>query len=311
MESCHEIKVAIIGLGKVGATTAFSLMTQTEIKEIVLIDINKAKAEGEAMDLNHGLAFIDNKNIYAGDYKDLKDADFVIVTAGVNQKPGETRIDLAGKNIKIIEEIMTKSVAVNKTAIYLIVSNPVDVLTYHAVKVSGLPRTQVFGSGTNLDSSRFRFLIAKELGLSPSEVNAYILGEHGDSEFPLTSQVNVAGLSINSSADFPVINMDTLYKKTKNAAYEVIARKEATYYAIALSVTNIISAMIGNQHSIKPLSVCLEGEYKQNGVSISVPVVIGRGGVQEILEIDMTTEEGFMLRDSADKLRKVYNDLTS
>ena len=309
MKSCHDIKVAVIGVGKVGATTAFALMSLTEVKEIVLIDSNHEKAEGEAMDLNHGLAFIENKNIYAGTYDDIKDADFVVITAGVNQKPGETRIDLASRNIKIIEDIMSKSVAANKSAIYLLVSNPVDILTYHAVKVSGLPRTQVIGSGTNLDSSRFRYLIAKELDLSPAEVNAYILGEHGDSEFPLKSQINVAGLSINSSPDFPKIDLDTIYEQTKNAAYEVIARKEATYYAIGLSVVDIIQDMIRNQHSIKPLSISLEGEYKQEDVALSVPVVVGQNGIEEILEIDMTTEEQFMLRDSADKLRKIYSDL--
>jgi L-lactate dehydrogenase len=310
MKSCHDIKVAVIGTGKVGATTAFALMSLTEVKEIVLLDSNFSKAEGEAMDLNHGLAFLENKNIYAGTYEDIKDADFVIVTAGVSQKPGETRIDLASRNIKIIEDIIQKSTAQNKSAVYIIVSNPVDLLTHHAVKISGLPRTQVIGSGTNLDSSRFRFLIGKELDLSPTEVNAYILGEHGDSEFPLKSHINVEGISINSSKNFSKIDLDKLYQQTKNAAYEVIKRKEATYYAIGLSVVDIIEDMIRDQRSIKPLSVTLEGEYKLEDVTLSVPVVVGKKGIEEILEIDMTTQEQFMLRDSASKLKKAYSEIT-
>ncbi len=304
-------KAAVIGMGKVGATTAYTLMLESEVDEIVLIDINKEKAKGEELDLNHGLAFAENMKIYSGDYKDIEGADFVIITAGVAQKPGETRIELAGKNYKILEQILNDCMHYNKDAIYIIVSNPVDVLTLAAKEITGLPRTQIFGSGTNLDSSRYRYLISQEYGCSPSEVNAYILGEHGDSEFPLKSQISLGGIHIGSISDMPELNFEDLYKKTKNAAYEVIEKKEATYYAIALSVTDIVNDIMSDQDSIKPLSIVLEGEYGQHGVALSVPVVVGSGGIKRILEIDMTVQEQQLLKDSAKKLQKVYEDITS
>jgi len=308
---CHQPKVAIIGAGKVGATCAFSIMTETEVNEIVLIDTNKKKANAEVLDLNHGLAFSKNKEIRAGDYKDLTGADFIIITAGVAQNPGETRLELASRNYQIIKEIMTEAVKHNKEGIYIIVSNPVDILTYAAQQISGLPRTQIFGSGTNLDSSRFRYLIGEELDLSPNEINAYILGEHGDSEFPLKSQVSINGLNINSIKELPKVDLDACYAKTKNAAYEVIEGKGATYYAIALSIVDILNEIMHDQNAINPLSVCLEGEYGIEGIALSVPVIVNRSGIKQVLEIDMTVEEQFKLKDSAEKLKEVYDSVAS
>jgi L-lactate dehydrogenase len=308
---CHQSKAVIIGAGMVGATTAFALMTLSEISEIVIIDVDPEKASGEAMDLNHGLAFTDNKKIYAGNYADTKGADFIIITAGVKQQPGEPRTELASKNYEILSSILKESTKYNDTALYLIVSNPVDVLTYATFKLTGMPRTRIIGSGTNLDSSRFRYLIADKLKCSPKEVNAYILGEHGDSEFPVKSQVDIAGLKLSTIEDLPKIDMDDLFNQTRNAAYEVIKRKGATYYAIALSIADIVGEILSDQRAVNPLSVCLEGEYGLKDVALSVPIITGKEGVKQILEVELTKEEMQKLHESADKLKAVYKEITA
>lgn len=289
-----------------GATTAFALMSLTEITDIVLIDVDKEKAEGEAMDMSHGVSFLKNTTINQGDYSDLKDVNFIIITAGVAQKEGQSRLELASVNHNILKDIMTNCLKYNSHAIYILVANPVDVLTYSAKMISGLPRTQIFGTGTNLDSSRFRYMIAKQLNLSPHEVNAYILGEHGDSEFPLTSQINVSGLNINSIKGLPKIDTAKLYQDTVSAASEVIKRKGSTYYAIALSIVDIMNDIMYDQNAIKPLSVCLEGEYGLKDVALSVPTVLGRKGIDRVLEIEMTDKELESLKVSAEKLKEVY-----
>src|SRR6056297_2307891 len=244
-------KIAVIGAGGVGATTAYALMVQGVGSEIVLIDLNKDKAEGEAMDLRHGASFVNPVDIYAGDYEDLADAKLIIITAGAAQKPGETRLDLIKKNTGIFKNIVSSITEYNQDGIILVVTNPVDILTYLTYKLSGFPANRVIGSGTVLDSSRFRSLLSKNCGVAASNVHGYIIGEHGDSEVPVWSLTNIAGTKLDNycpicTEDCSNNNRQKIADKVRNAAYEIIERKGATYYAIALAVTRIARSILRN-----------------------------------------------------------------
>ncbi|MBW9212203.1 MULTISPECIES: L-lactate dehydrogenase [Terrabacteria group] len=310
-------KVAVIGTGFVGSSSAFALMQSGLFSEMVLVDVMKDKAEGEAMDINHGAALCNPMNIYAGDYADIKDAAIIILTAGANQKPGETRLDLLKKNIAIHSSIMAEIRKQNCEGILLVVANPVDVLTLYAQKHSGMPENRVFGSGTVLDTARLRYLIGNKLDVDARSVHAYVIGEHGDSEIVTWSNANVSGVPL---ADFFALrgmqgslDLETAQKDiaddVKNAAYKIIERKHATYYGIAASVVRICRAVLKDEKSILPISTGLHGEYGIDDVSLSVPAIVGRNGVEELVPILLSEQERDDLSKSASVLKKSLEEL--
>ena len=305
-------KVAIVGCGFVGSSIAFSLMQKGIYSELVLIDANHAKAEGEAMDLSHGRPFTSPMKIYAGSYDDISDCSLIIITAGANQKPGETRLDLVHKNVAIFKSIIPEITKRNFEGILLIVANPVDILTYAALKISGYPKERVLGSGTVLDSARFRYLLSEHLNVDSRSVHAYIIGEHGDSELAVWSSANVSGIGIN---DFCELRghyehdeaMDRIYRTVRDSAYEIIERKGATYYGVAMAVSRIAESIIRNEHSVLPVSSLMEGEYGLTDLCISVPTIVSAKGAEQVLEIPLSQEEKEKLQKSAAELKKVLD----
>ena len=305
-------KAAIIGCGFVGASSAFSLVHKGLFSELVLIDANHAKAEGEAMDLSHGRPFTSPMKIYAGSYDDISDCSLSIITAGANQKPGETRLDLVHKNVAIFKSIIPEITKRNFEGILLIVANPVDILTYAALKISGYPKERVLGSGTVLDSARFRYLLSEHLNVDSRSVHAYIIGEHGDSELAVWSSANVSGIGIN---DFCELRghyehdeaMDRIYRTVRDSAYEIIERKGATYYGVAMAVSRIAESIIRNEHSVLPVSSLMEGEYGLTDLCISVPTIVSAKGAEQVLEIPLSQEEKEKLQKSAAELKKVLD----
>lgn len=273
-------KVGIIGCGFVGASSAFALMQTGLFNEMVLIDANQDKAEGEAMDLSHGLSFASPMDIYAGTYDDIADAAIVVVTAGANQKPGETRLDLVHKNIAIFRTIIPELRKRHFGGILIIVANPVDVLTYAAAKMSGLPESHVIGSGTMLDSARLRYVLGEHLDVDSRCVHAYIIGEHGDSEIAAFSSANVSGVPLpkfcemRGHFDHEKANRE-IAERVKNSAYEIIKKKHATYYGIAMCVKRLCEAIVRDEKSILPVSVVMHGEYGVNDVALSMPGIVG------------------------------------
>ncbi|HHW22922.1 MAG TPA: L-lactate dehydrogenase [Clostridiaceae bacterium] len=309
-------KVTIVGTGFVGSTTAYTLMLNGLISELVLIDINATKAKGEAMDLNHGLPFAKPVKIYQGTYEDSRDSDLVIITAGANQKVGETRIDLVHKNTAVFRDIISQIIKYNspENTLILVVTNPVDILTYVTWKLSGFPVNRVLGSGTVLDTARFKYLIGEHVGVDARNVHGYILGEHGDTELPAWSLTTIAGMPMDvycstckSCNDHQ--NRDEIFNKVKNAAYEIINAKGATYYAVALAVERIVEAIIRNEHSILTVSSILQGQYGISDVALSVPTLVDRNGVNKVLEVPLTEEEQKLLHHSANSLKEIIKDL--
>ena len=274
----NDRKVAIIGAGFVGSSSAFALMQKGLFNELVLIDANKARAEGEAMDISHGLAYSNSMRIYAGEYEDISDAKIIIITAGAAQKVGETRLDLIKKNSKIMTSIINEIVRVKAEGLLLIVANPVDVLTQVALKVSGFGKERVFGSGTVLDTARLKYLLSEKLRIDTRNVHAVIMGEHGDSEFVAWSFANISGMPIKKFLclrgykDMEQLK-EEIHVEVRDSAYKIIERKGATYYGIALSVTRICECIVKNQHSMLPISTLLEGEYGVSNVALSVPAL--------------------------------------
>lgn len=306
-------RIVIVGAGAVGATFAYALAQSGLVDEIVLIDLERERAEGEVMDLNHGLLFVPSVRIWAGDYADCAEADITVVTAGSAQRPGETRLDLVKRNDAILRTIIPKITDVNPQGIILMVTNPVDVLTYRALQVSGLPYNQVIGSGTVLDTARFRFLLAQFFQIDPRNVHAYIVGEHGDTEVPLWSSADIAGLSIERFCEVRGIayeqsQMDGLFQQVRNAAYEVIKRKGATYYAIGLSIVNICEAILRDQNSILPISTLLHGEHGVSDICLSLPTIVNRREMK-LIPVSMSDLEAEAFRIGAQKLQEVINSL--
>ena len=305
-------KVIVVGDGAVGSSYAFALVTQNIAQELGIIDIDTAKTEGDAMDLSHALAFTSPKKIYAATYSDCHDADIVVITAGAAQKPGETRLDLVQKNLKIFKSIIEQIMASGFDGIFLVATNPVDILTYATWKFSGLPQHRIIGSGTSLDSARFRQAIAKLLEVDARHVHGYILGEHGDTEFPVWSHANGAGLQIYEwIKDNPGVDEEALVQmffKVRDAAYDIIERKGATFYGIAVSLTRITKAILNDENSILPLSVYLDGEYGQSDIFIGAPAVINRQGISSVIEIPLNDSEKEKMNFSADTLRKVTQE---
>ncbi|WP_035289693.1 L-lactate dehydrogenase [Clostridium sp. KNHs214] len=307
------VKIAIIGAGFVGATTAYALMIGGIASEIVLVDINKQKAYGEAMDLAHGASFVQPVEIKSGSYKDTKNSDIVIITAGAAQKEGETRLDLVNKNIKIFKTIIPEVVEYSPNSILLVVSNPVDILSYITYKLSGFPKERVIGSGTVLDTSRFKYLLGEHFKIDVRNIHTYIMGEHGDSEIATWSLTNIAGVNIEDycSATCGKCTGDFKYRfaeDVKNAAYEIIDKKGATYYAVALAITRIVEAIIRDEKSILTVSTLLQGEYSMNDVYLGVPSIVGIDGVKEIIQVPLNKEEKTKLMDSGEKLKQVLKN---
>ena len=305
-------KVIVVGDGAVGSSYAFALVTQNIAQEIGIIDIDKDKTEGDAIDLSHALAFTSPKKIYSATYQDCHDADLIVITAGAAQKPGETRLDLVNKNLKIFKAIIADIIASGFDGILLVASNPVDILTYATWKFSGLPKSRVIGSGTSLDSARFRQAIADLVHVDARNVHGYILGEHGDTEFPVWSHANIGGLQIYEWVkDNPEVDEEALVKvffKVRDAAYEIIEKKGATFYGIAVALARITKAILNDESSILPLSVYLDGEYGQEDIFIGAPAVINRQGIQHVIEIPLTDAEMDKMIHSASTLKQILND---
>lgn len=303
-------KVAVVGCGFVGSSIAFSLMQRGLYSEMVLIDINHAKAEGEAMDLSHGLPYAASMDIYAGGYEDAADSALIIITAGANQKPGETRLDLIGKNVAILKSIIPEITSRNFEGILMIVSNPVDVLTYAAYRLSGYAPSRVIGSGTVLDTARLKYLLGEHLQVDSRSVHAVIIGEHGDSELAVWSGANVSGIDLDDFYQLRGLNAyeedkQRIYEDVRDSAYEIIARKEATYYGIAMAVNRISESILKNEEAVLPISVVLEGQYGLSGLCMSIPSVVGKNGCEQVLEIPMNVQEQRALQDSARQLKEV------
>ncbi|MCC4312729.1 L-lactate dehydrogenase [Carnobacterium maltaromaticum] len=305
-------KVIVVGDGAVGSSYAFALVTQNIAQEIGIIDIDKDKTEGDAIDLSHALAFTSPKKIYSATYQDCHDADLIVITAGAAQKPGETRLDLVNKNLKIFKAIIADIMASGFDGILLVASNPVDILTYATWKFSGLPKSRVIGSGTSLDSARFRQAIADLVHVDARNVHGYILGEHGDTEFPVWSHANIGGLQIYEWVkDNPEVDEEALVKvffKVRDAAYEIIEKKGATFYGIAVALARITKAILNDESSILPLSVYLDGEYGQEDIFIGAPAVINRQGIQHVIEIPLTDAEMDKMIHSASTLKQILSD---
>src|SRR3989338_8282045 len=292
-------KVAIVGAGFVGSTAAYSLLIDGAASEIALIDVSKEKAEGEAMDLQHGLQFKPNcKVTYGSDYSLCNDADIIVICAGAHQKPGETRLDLVKKNSAILKQMVPQILKYSKEHIFLVVSNPLDVLTYLTLKYSRFPKHKVIGSGTILDTARFRYLIGEHFGVSPNSVHAYILGEHGDSSFPVWSTANIAGVSLRNFRKYNKKDMDKIYLKVKNAAYEIIAKKGATYYAIGLGVAKIVRSVLSNHNEVLAVSSYINNYHGISDVCLSVPAVINRHGIKEQIVMPLNSLEKMQMRKS-------------
>lgn len=307
-------KVAIIGCGFVGSTCAYTLMQHGLFSEMVLLDADRARAEGEAMDISHGLLFAKPMNIYAGDYDDLKDAAVVIITAGANQKPGETRLDLVRKNAKIFRSIIPELNARGFAGILLIVANPVDILTRLTQQISDLPEERVFGSGTVLDTARLKYLLGEHLSVDSRSVHTFIIGEHGDSEIPVWSSSNVSGVPLHDFCEMRGFYdhdgaMEKIGESVKNSAYEIIERKKATYYGIGMAVQRICEAVVRDEKSILPVSTALHGEFGVDGVTLSIPAIVGSDGVERIVHIALNEREKELLQTSAELLKKTMREI--
>ena len=307
-------KAAVIGCGFVGSATAFTLMQSRLFSELVLLDVNMEKAEGEAKDIAHGIPFAGQMKIYAGTYDDAADAAIIIITAGANQKPGETRLDLVQKNTAIYQSIIPEIVKRDFGGILLIVSNPVDILTYVALKLSGLPENRVLGSGTVLDTARLKYALGEHLGVDSRSVHSFIIGEHGDSEIAAWSSTNVSGIPLNDFCEMRGhfnhdAAMDAIAEKVKNSAYEIISKKQATYYGIAMSVKRICECIVRNERSILPVSAMMHGEYGIEDITLSMPAIVGIGGVETHVPIALSEEEAEKLVESAKKLKEVAKGL--
>ena len=303
-------KAAIIGCGFVGASSAFALMQSGLFSELVLLDAVREKAEGEALDISHGLPFARPMDIYAGDYADIEDAAVIVVTAGAAQKPGETRLDLVKKNVAIFKSIMTQIEPLDCQGVMVVVANPVDILTQVAIRYSGMPENRVIGSGTVLDTARLKYLLGANLDVDSRSVHAYIIGEHGDSEIPAWSCATVSGVSLLDFFELrgyhePRYIMDQIADDVKNSAYEIIEKKHATYYGVAMAVKRICEAIIRDEKSILPVSVMLHGQFGIDGVVLSMPAVLGKNGMEGLVPLRLSNEEQESLRASANTLKEI------
>lgn len=308
-------RVVIIGAGLVGSTFAYSLMINGVASEIIIVDVNRERLEGEVMDLNHGINFVRPVLIRAGSYQDCEDADLIVICAGSNQKPGETRIDLLSRNTEIFRNIIDEIKASQSRAILLIATNPVDIMTYITHQLSGFPAGRVIGSGTVLDSARFRYLLSRHCRVDSSNVHAYIIGEHGDTEVPVWSLANIAGIRF---ADYcPVcgnqchdpLPREEIFNEVKNAAYRIIKGKGATYYAIGLALVQIVESILRDEYSVLTVSSVLHGEYGMDDVALSLPCIVNRRGIERKILLSLSPEEEEGLRHSGAVLKQIQSQL--
>ena len=300
-----KTRIVVIGIGAVGSTTAYTLLLRHRMDELVLIDANKEKAIGDALDMNHGLPFLNRTKVWAGNYEDCAEADIIIITAGAAQKQGESRIDLLKRNVAIFESITDEVLKYNKNGILLIASNPVDVMSYFTWKKSSWPVNRIIGSGTLLDSARFRYLIGEKLQIDSRSVHAHIVGEHGDSELPLWSLANIAGTEINLSDE----DKSEIFSNTKNAAYQIINAKGATFYAIALALDRICTAILNNEAAVLNVSTLLTDYHGISDVYLGVPCIVDRNGIREILSLNINDKEKEQLNQSANKLKEIIKSI--
>ncbi len=300
-----KTRVVIIGAGAVGSTTAYTLLLRNRMDELVLIDANHKKAVGDALDMNHGMPFLGGAKVWAGTYEDCREADVIIITAGAAQREGETRVDLLKRNVAIFDSIVTEVLKVNSHGILLIASNPVDIMSYFSWKKSQWPVNRVIGSGTLLDSARFRYLIGDKLDIDPRSVHAHIIGEHGDSELPLWSLANVAGAEVKLND----AEREEVFVNTRDAAYQIISAKGATYYAIALALDRICTAILRDEGAVLNVSTLLNDYHGVSDVYPGVPGVVDRSGVREVMDIPITAEEKELLHRSADKLKGLIESI--
>lgn len=308
-------KIILVGNGDVGSSYSFALLAQGVGTDIGIIDINEKKVEGDVKDLSHGLAYVGPKNIYSTTYEDCGNADLVVITAGAAQNPGETRLDLVKKNAKIIKMIIEETLKSGFDGIFLIASNPVDVLTHYVRKLSGFPSNKVIGSGTSLDSARLRNSIGERFKIDPRDVHVYIMGEHGDTQFPVWSHGNIGGLSIEEWLSRDIEHSETelveIAEDVKNAAYEIIEDKGSTHYGIAISLARITRAILRNENSVLPVSVHLSGEYGARDVCISSNAVLNKTGIREIIEVPLNKKEQYQMELSIKELVKIQKILKS
>ncbi len=307
-------RVGVVGTGMVGASFAYSLMQSGLANEMILIDVDTGRAEGEAMDLNHGLPFVGPMRIRAGGYELLAGCDLVVITAGANQRPGQTRLDLLKTNAGVIRDIVPRVVAANPTGVILVASNPVDILTQIAADLAGLPPGQVFGSGTILDTARFRYLLGEYFRVNPRSVHAYIVGDHGDSEIPVWSMASIGGVRLSDVVDTEGHRadrtaLDQIFERTRNAAYEIIQRKKSTYYAVGLGLRTIVEAVLRDQRTVLTVSTPIRGAFGVEGIALSLPTIVGHGGAEKALEIPMTSEEVAGFRKSGEILKAQFDAL--
>ncbi len=304
-------KCGIIGCGSVGAAAAYTLATHGLFSELILIDMNQKRAHGEAMDISHGVSFSQPCRVIDGSYDDLKDAAMVIIAAGVGQRPGESRLDLLTRNAAVMRSIITEITRVCPDAILLIVSNPVDLLTGIALRISGFPPERVIGSGTVLDTARLKFLLGHKLGVDGRNVHAFVIGEHGDSELAVWSSANISGIDLTDYCVGRGLSDDfsDLFESVRHAAYEIIEGKGATYYGIAMSVLRIATCIMRGEHSVLPISCYAEGHYGLGKVCIGLPCVVGRNGVETVLDIPLNEEEMHQLHHSAETLQHALDQL--
>lgn len=310
-ETCINYrKVVIIGCGFVGSTTAFCLMQSGLFSEMVLIDSDRNKAEGEALDINHGIPFAKPMKIYAGDYDDIIDASVVIITAGANQKEGETRLDLVKKNISIFKSIIAEINKRNIMGVVLIVTNPVDILTTLTIKLSNLPKNKIFGSGTVLDTARLKYELGKHLNVDSRSVHAFIIGEHGDSEIAAWSSANVSGIPLDKFCEMRGYchhkkSKNKIAENVKQSAYRIIAKKKATYYGIAMSVKRICEAIVRDEKSILPVSSMVNEGHEIGDIALSMPAIVGKNGIEKLVPIMLSEDETLNLIKSAQTLKNI------
>lgn len=303
-EAYKPSKVAIIGAGFVGATAAYALMIEGVANEIALIDINKEKAEGEALDLKHGLQFVSTTKItYGNDYSLCKNSDIVVICAGAHRGKEKTRLDLIGKNAAIFKQIIPKIAKHCPNAVLLIVTNPVDVLTYLSIKYSKFPKERVIGSGTLLDTARLRYWLSQHFKVSPQHIHAFVLGEHGDSEFPVWSAASISGKPLSEFPEYNVKALNAAFEKTKKSAYEIVSKKGATYYAIGLAITQIVRSILGDRNDVLPVSTLIKDYYGTSNVCLSMPCVINRKGAARQIKLKLNKNERKALQKSARILR--------
>lgn len=302
-------KVVLVGTGFVGMSMAYTMLNRGGVSELVLIDIDKEKTKGEEMDLSHGLPFAPQKMVIkAGDYDDCRDAEVVVITAGVAQKPGQTRLELAEVNTQIIKQITQNIMNSGFNGVIVVASNPVDLMTYVVYKVSGLPKNKVIGSGTVLDTARLRYLIADYLNISSKNIHAYIMGEHGDSSFVPWEHAYVGCKKVKDvmqDNNLPMEDLDNIHKGVVNAAYEIIEKKKATYYGIGIGLSRLVKAILDNENSILTVSTYLENEYGQNDIFIGVPAIINDQGIREIIQLDLNEQEQEKLNNSCQLIRNM------